>query len=465
MRSRVLGGGLPDRRGQRRRRLSRMTGRGLRRDGDGAGAQCAARLGPIGRRRDRRARLPAPGPVADRIVAGRSLHHGAGADGGRLRTRRPGCRLGGRHPVLRRAGHRAAVAVVVRNGGLAASSPTELALFAGDPAAGGQLLGSVVLPALPSGASTTLGFTVATAGFSGMVALFAVADRAGTVDRVLRGEQPAQRPAGRPSARLATAADWRGQPGAHHHVAAPDRRSHRPALPLSSGRPGSRGRAAALRAAVFAFGSGMALDPDTGLFTWTPAGPTGVLAAVITVRDAQGAATTQRLEIRVLDTDAKAPPQFDSTPLSVARPGGLYQYTAQATDPDGGAVVVSAPADAGGHDLPAGHRGAQLDARRRRRGRARRAPAGGRRRGRLGRAIVPGHRQRRRRRRRRRPDGPAAGSEHRAASTPSRWRPAARRACTWPTRARPPLATWRWCWPRIATATRRSPPPTARWAG
>jgi hypothetical protein len=265
-----------------------------------------------------------------------------------------------------------------------------------------------VLPALASGATTTLTFSVPTAGFSGMVALVALADRAGTVAEYSEVNN-------RRSALLDVRPPGSPPP--------PDGDGNRPpiitSLPPTGGRIGQPfiyqvvaqdPEGGPLRYELpVAIVPGMTLGPDSGLFTWTPAGPVDVYAAVIVVRDAQGAAATQRLEIRVLGSDDKSPPQFDSAPLSVARPGGLYQYTAQATDPDGGAVVLSAPQMPAGMTFEPGT------------GLLRWTPAAGdvgehavrllawttRA---LGRAGLPGDRLRARRRGRARPDGASAWS-------------------------------------------------------
>jgi hypothetical protein len=66
--------------------------------------------------------------------------------------------------------------VTVRNQGLAAAPPSVLAIFAGDPNGGGAQLGTAAVPALDVGASFTQAFSIETAGLSGTIVLFAVAD-------------------------------------------------------------------------------------------------------------------------------------------------------------------------------------------------------------------------------------------------------------------------------------------------
>lgn len=240
-------------------------------------------------------------------------------------------------PLSVEQGTPAVATVVVKNGGLAAAAASELALFAGDPSGPATLLGTAQIAPLAVGATATQSFPVATAGFSGAVALHAVADRAGVI--VEYSELNNRR-----IAVLDVRPPGSGAPPAGNQP------------PVITSVPQST----ALRAQIFtyqvdafdpeggvlAYGViadstlGIAVDAETGLVTWTPPA-TGLINAALTVRDPEGAVTTQRLSVTVIAPDTKLPPKFDSEPGTPARPGALYSYVAVVHDPDGEPVTLT----------------------------------------------------------------------------------------------------------------------------
>jgi RHS repeat-associated protein/uncharacterized repeat protein (TIGR01451 family) len=79
--------------------------------------------------------------------------------------------------------------------------------------------------------------------------------------------------------------------------------------------------------------SGMVIDLQTGLITWTPAaGQNGPQAVLIRVSDGRGGEVEQSFSIAV--SAANRAPEITSTATLQATRGELYRYDAQATDPD-----------------------------------------------------------------------------------------------------------------------------------
>jgi len=116
--------------------------------------------------------------------------------------------------------------------------------------------------------------------------------------------------------------------------------------------------------------AGMAVDPDAGTVTWTPA-QTGQYTVVIVVEDGRGGEAVQAYTLTVVPYQNLAP-VITSTPVAVAAPEALYSYDVEANDPNSHTLTYSfdvspagmtidgnsgqiewtpAPADAGGHDV------------------------------------------------------------------------------------------------------------------
>jgi hypothetical protein len=230
------------------------------------------------------------------------------------------------------------VAVLIKNGGLAPSPSSEVALFAGDPSSGGTLLGTATAPALAVGGTASTSFSVATAGLSGAVVLHAVVDRAGTIPEyselnnrqivVLQVLPPGSAPP--PSGNQPPIITSIPQTTA---VAGQAFTYQIEAVDPEGG---------ALEYGVIADSAlGISVDPDLGFVTFTPAPATTLINAALTVRDPEGALTIQRLTVQVIVPGTKLPPRFDSAPTTPAQPAGLYSYTAVVHDPDGGPVTVT----------------------------------------------------------------------------------------------------------------------------
>jgi hypothetical protein len=85
--------------------------------------------------------------------------------------------------------------------------------------------------------------------------------------------------------------------------------------------------------------SGMQIDADGGVLTWTPAQP-GRFAVRVRAEDPQGFAATQSFEIIVAGQNENAAPQFLSRPRTAFGAVELpFAYNANATDPDQGTLV------------------------------------------------------------------------------------------------------------------------------
>ena len=87
---------------------------------------------------------------------------------------------------------------------------------------------------------------------------------------------------------------------------------------------------------------GMAIDPTSGLVTWTPAAnQVGSQHVEITASDNQGASTTQFFDLPVVATATDNPPTITSNPPATVRLGSTYVYQVIATDPDGDKLTYS----------------------------------------------------------------------------------------------------------------------------
>ncbi len=101
-----------------------------------------------------------------------------------------------------------------------------------------------------------------------------------------------------------------------------------------------------------AFPNGMAIDPNTGLVTWTPTSDQlGSQQVEITASDNQGASTTQIFDLPVVATAVDHPPTITSTPPETALFGSTYLYQVTATDPDADALTYSLPTEPAGMSI------------------------------------------------------------------------------------------------------------------
>jgi hypothetical protein len=241
-------------------------------------------------------------------------------------------------PATVAQGTAVAVAVQIKNGGLAPAPASDVALFAGDPSSGGTLLGTSPVAALAVGGTASASFSVATAGLSGAVVLHAVVDRAGTIPEyselnnrqlvVLQVLPPGSAPP--PSGNQPPIITSIPQTTA---VAGQAFTYQIEAVDPEGG---------ALAYGVIADSAlGISVDPDLGFVSFTPAPATTLINAALTVRDPEGALTIQRLTVQIIVAGTKLPPRFDSAPSTPAQPGGLYSYTSVVHDPDGGPVTVT----------------------------------------------------------------------------------------------------------------------------
>jgi hypothetical protein len=81
--------------------------------------------------------------------------------------------------------------------------------------------------------------------------------------------------------------------------------------------------------------TGMTIDSQTGLITWTPqAGQEGLQAVTVFVSDGHGGEAIQQFKVGV-QAALNDPPAITSTPVFVADRGNLYVYDVNAIDPDG----------------------------------------------------------------------------------------------------------------------------------
>jgi RHS repeat-associated protein len=81
--------------------------------------------------------------------------------------------------------------------------------------------------------------------------------------------------------------------------------------------------------------SGMAIDPASGLLTWTPDAALADTTqhVVVTAADPRGG-TSQVFDLSVITPGANHPPVITSTPRTQIGLGNVYAYDAQASDPD-----------------------------------------------------------------------------------------------------------------------------------
>ncbi|MEZ4353004.1 MAG: putative Ig domain-containing protein [Myxococcota bacterium] len=91
--------------------------------------------------------------------------------------------------------------------------------------------------------------------------------------------------------------------------------------------------------------SGLSIDPSTGRVEWTPAADqTGLQSVSLSVTDPLGASGSQSFAIDVMPLGTEnRPPEITSTPATQTPFGSTWIYLAQATDPEGGALVFSLP--------------------------------------------------------------------------------------------------------------------------
>ena len=76
--------------------------------------------------------------------------------------------------------------------------------------------------------------------------------------------------------------------------------------------------------------SGMAIDPQSGLFTWTPsAGEFGTFPVTLSVSDGRGGVAQQSFDLEVVNptvTPTNHPPTIGSQPTGPAVVGQVWQY-------------------------------------------------------------------------------------------------------------------------------------------
>jgi RHS repeat-associated protein len=100
----------------------------------------------------------------------------------------------------------------------------------------------------------------------------------------------------------------------------------------------------------------VALDPVTGLLTWTPTGDqVGNQTLTVQVQDGQGGFANLSWTVTVAaPAFGNQPPQFTSTPVLNATVGQHYLYQAIATDPDGDPLTFDVPVSPAGLTIDAG---------------------------------------------------------------------------------------------------------------
>ncbi|QDT46981.1 tRNA(Glu)-specific nuclease WapA precursor [Symmachiella dynata] len=79
--------------------------------------------------------------------------------------------------------------------------------------------------------------------------------------------------------------------------------------------------------------SGMTINPNTGVLTWTPTGE-GTFDVVVTVADPSGYAVHQDYDLTIFAPAANLPPQITSTAVLTGMVGTAYSYQVTATDPE-----------------------------------------------------------------------------------------------------------------------------------
>jgi hypothetical protein len=93
--------------------------------------------------------------------------------------------------------------------------------------------------------------------------------------------------------------------------------------------------------------TGVAVNPTTGLVTWTPtATQLGTNSFTVKASDAKGGESKLEVPLRVIEAIPNRPPDITSNPRTTARTSSGYFYKLAATDPDGNPItftLVSAP--------------------------------------------------------------------------------------------------------------------------
>jgi fibro-slime domain-containing protein/RHS repeat-associated protein len=85
---------------------------------------------------------------------------------------------------------------------------------------------------------------------------------------------------------------------------------------------------------------GMAIDPVTGLITWSPGpGVTGSETVTVRVEDGRGGIDDQTYTLNVAAGTGNDAPEFQTSPLTRVNLGETYSYRAHATDPDGDPIL------------------------------------------------------------------------------------------------------------------------------
>ncbi|MFO0796118.1 MAG: putative Ig domain-containing protein [Gemmataceae bacterium] len=86
--------------------------------------------------------------------------------------------------------------------------------------------------------------------------------------------------------------------------------------------------------------AGMAVDPATGELAWTPtAGQVGAQAVTLRVSDARGGFAEQTFTLVAAAPRPNRPPVFTTRPVADVDLGSVYQYDADAADPDADALT------------------------------------------------------------------------------------------------------------------------------
>ncbi len=82
--------------------------------------------------------------------------------------------------------------------------------------------------------------------------------------------------------------------------------------------------------------TGMKIDTNTGLITWTPGSTqTGTQTGTVRVIDTKGGEVFQSFTVDVLDDSTNEAPTFETTPPTEATVGNIFRYEAKARDEDG----------------------------------------------------------------------------------------------------------------------------------
>lgn len=96
--------------------------------------------------------------------------------------------------------------------------------------------------------------------------------------------------------------------------------------------------------------AGMAIDPSSGELTWTPT-VTGTSLVSVRAADPDGAVGHQVFALEVIPPNTA--PTIDSTPVTTATVGAVYQYAVSADDADGHALAFSLDAAPAGMQIGA----------------------------------------------------------------------------------------------------------------